>query len=281
MPTVETNGIDTYYEEYGDGPPIVFLHGANSDHQLWAEQARPLADEYTVVVYDLRGHGRTGGSDHDAYTVDLYAADLAALVESLELDRPAICGLSLGGMIGYTFAADYPDHLSTLITLGASTPRTFSVSERIQRVYLLRVALPFMGNERVVRGLLWVLERIYGEDATADLDEIERVRDAHHCTVPDQPASEQSKLGPGILEYLRSSLDRRSISVPTLVLYGEHEPFVPAHAEYLATHLPSCRAEEIPDASHNSHVDNPAYVTDAIREFLDAHYRDPEAKATG
>ena len=71
MSTVQTNGIRTYYEEYGEGPPIVFLHGATSDHRLWAEQATPLADDYRIITYDMRGHGRTGGSECASYTMEL------------------------------------------------------------------------------------------------------------------------------------------------------------------------------------------------------------------
>lgn len=67
MATVTTNGIETYYEEYGEGKPLVVLHGGNSDHILWAELLQPLTDEYRVLVYDLRGHGQSDGSEHDAY----------------------------------------------------------------------------------------------------------------------------------------------------------------------------------------------------------------------
>lgn len=53
MPRVRTNGIEADYEEYGAGPPIVFLHGGTMDLRLWAEQARPLADEYRIIVYEF------------------------------------------------------------------------------------------------------------------------------------------------------------------------------------------------------------------------------------
>jgi pimeloyl-ACP methyl ester carboxylesterase len=62
MPTITTNGIETYCERHGWGPPIVFVHAAVLDHSTWGPQIDRLAREYETIVYDLRGHGRTGGS---------------------------------------------------------------------------------------------------------------------------------------------------------------------------------------------------------------------------
>lgn len=64
-----------------------------------------MSDEYTTVVYDVRGRGRTGGSAPDAYSVHLFAEDLAALVAALDLDRPVVCGLSMGGCVAQASAA--------------------------------------------------------------------------------------------------------------------------------------------------------------------------------
>lgn len=61
---------ETYYERYGEGPAIVFLHGAGSDHRIRAARARLLDDEFTVVVPDLRGHGYTGATERETYTID-------------------------------------------------------------------------------------------------------------------------------------------------------------------------------------------------------------------
>lgn len=72
MPTVRSNDIETYYEQRGDGPPIVFVHGAIVDHSQWEPQLEGLSDEYTTIGYDVRGHGRTGGSVDDPYSIDLF-----------------------------------------------------------------------------------------------------------------------------------------------------------------------------------------------------------------
>lgn len=64
------------------------LHGATADHQAWGEQLQPLSEEYRVIPSDLRGHGKTGATDRRTYTVDMYAEDLAAFIEVLDLDDP-------------------------------------------------------------------------------------------------------------------------------------------------------------------------------------------------
>lgn len=267
MPTVETNDVETYYEEYGDGPSVVFAHGATADHQYWAEQARPLADDYRIIVYDIRGHGQTGGSDRSDYSIELFADDLHEFIAALDLERPAICGLSLGGLIAQTYAVRYDD-LAAAVLIGAMTPEIFSRTEWLQRQVVMRAMGPIMGNERLVNAYFWLSERVYGDDSIGDLDEAERVREQHSDEDPKMDAAERRKVFGSAVDFASTSLDFSAISVPTLVMYGEHEPIAADHAEYLAREVPDAEVREIPDASHNSHLDNPEFINDAIRAFL-------------
>lgn len=266
MPWVETNGIETYYHDYGTGQPLIVLHGATADHQAWAEQLQPLTDEFRVLLYDLRGHGKTGGSDREHYTVDTYADDLTAFIDALDLDQPVVLGHSWGGMIGYTFAADHPDQLTALITVGSMTPHSFSKKEWVYKSVITRVLTPAMANERLRNGVQWGLTKIFGEEATVDADELQQLRDAHDCDVPDLQATERGKIPRAVQEYW-SIESWHPPETPLLMLYGEHEPFLAAHGEYLETELSDCHSRQIPDASHNSQVDNPEFIRTQIREF--------------
>lgn len=279
MPRAETNGITTYYEEYGAGQPIVVLHGGNSDHQLWAEQLRPLADSYRVIVYDLRGHGQSDSSDHEAYSISLYADDLAHLINELGLTDPTVCGLSVGGMVGYKFAANYPAELSALVTLGAPSPRLFSLKERVIRIELMRIAAPIMGNERVMRALTWTIERMNRNASTVAVDDVKRIRERHSCDSPGISAADRKKMLSGAIEYMGSSVDWEAVDVPVLKLYGENEPFIAEHAEFVEAHLDDCRVREVPGASHNSHVDNPEFIIREIARFLASVATDSELQA--
>jgi len=279
MPVVEANGTSTYYEEYGEGKPLVFVHGANSDHQIGAEQLRPLSDEYRLIVYDLRGHGQTEAPTQESYPIDLYAEDLTALIDALELENPVVCGLSLGGMIGYRFAARYPDELSALVTVGAPTPRTFSLRERLYRVEFTKLITPLMGNRRVIEGITWAFEQLSSETESVDLDDIERIRESHPCENTETDPSERARMMRGVQAYIGSSVDWYRVDVPVLALYGENEPFAERHAEHVDSVLDRCRVAEIPDASHNSHVDNPEFIVERIRRFHAEHARPASAES--
>ncbi|SEO77808.1 Pimeloyl-ACP methyl ester carboxylesterase [Halogranum amylolyticum] len=268
MPTVQTNGIETYYEERGEGRPVVFVHAALVDHAMWDEQVAALEDDYRTVVYDVRGHGRTGGSPLAEYSTTLYAADLRALVEALELDRPVLCGLSLGGLIAQTYAATYPDEIAGLVLADTFTPPILTRGEWFLRRVVLNALIPpvrLLGLERVEKANVWLTERFFG-GAGGDYEKVEALRAAGPTVTTD----EFVKIVRSMTRFHDVTVDLTAISVPTLVVYGEKElPFVTQHAARLAAHLARVDVVEIPGAGHASNLDDPETFTGALRAFLD------------
>jgi pimeloyl-ACP methyl ester carboxylesterase len=266
MPTVQTNDIETYYERRGNGPPVVFIHGAIVDYTQWEPQLDALSDEYTTIAYDVRGHGRTGGSDRETYSIDLFADDLAALVDALELDRPVICGLSLGGCIAQVYADRYPDRLSGLVLADTFGPKPLSPGERVQR-RLLRATIPLVrlfGYERVERMMVGLQEQ-FSKGVSGEYENIEAIRE----TGPTMATTEFAKVIRALARFHETPVGYRSISVPTLVLYGEHDAeFIRQHAPVLADNIRGAEVREVPGAGHASNLDNPEFVTDALRLFL-------------
>jgi 3-oxoadipate enol-lactonase len=272
MPTVEADGVETYYEQFGDGPPIVFLHGGGSDHRIWAERAQALADEHTVVVPDLRGHGYTGGTDQPEYTIDTYVEDVHALLDELDLDGPVLCGLSLGGMVAQRYAATYPETIAGLVTLGATTPERLS-----RKMWFNQNVVPRMfdalgsivGPERSERAMNWVFERVYGEETVGDIEAAERIKAEHDLGVPEMSAVEGEKQLDAVDGFRSLSIAYGEVTAPALLMYGEREFDVMAdHAERMADMIPDAEAREVPEAGHNAHVDSPEFVVDALREFV-------------
>ncbi|SDM73953.1 Pimeloyl-ACP methyl ester carboxylesterase [Halogranum gelatinilyticum] len=267
MPFVQTGDSRTYYEQRGDGPPVVFVHAAILDHSLWDAQAEALADEYTTVVYDLRGHGRTGGSTREQYAVELLADDLHALVTGLGLDRPVVCGLSLGGLVAQSYAARYPDDLSGLVLADTFTPPILSRGEWfLRRVVLNALVYPvrLVGYERVEKANVWLTERVF-RGSGGDYEQIEQLR----ATGPKMTTDEFAKVIHSMTRFHEERVDLAAIAVPTLVLYGEHElPFVRHHAAELAARLRDVAVDVIPDAGHASNLDAPDEFTDTVRRFL-------------
>ncbi|WP_049987613.1 alpha/beta fold hydrolase [Halobellus rufus] len=267
MPTVRTNGIETYYERRGEGPPIVFVHGAVVDHGQWLPQAEALSDAYTIVVYDLRGHGRTGGSPIERYTFDLFVEDLDALLDALDLSDPVLCGLSLGGCIAQAYATSYPDRLSGLVLADTFTSGDWRWPERLQWA-LLGATIPFarlFGYQRIERAMVWAQERVRGDEASGDYEAIRELR----ATGPTMSTEEFAKVIRALRAVPEMRVDFTALSVPTLILYGEHEMgFVRRHAADLAAQIDDASVLEVPGGAHASNLDKPAFVTAALRRFL-------------
>src|SRR2546426_10643843 len=89
VPHTYTNGVVTFYEDAGDGPVVVLIHGYGADLRLWDAQVEPLREAgFRVIRFDVRGHGRSMIAP-DGYTFENYAADLRDLLDRLNIERPA------------------------------------------------------------------------------------------------------------------------------------------------------------------------------------------------
>jgi len=132
MPHTYTNGIVTFYEDSGEGPPVVLVHGYGADLRLWDAQAPALADAgFRVIRHDVRGHGRSLISP-DGYTYENYSADLRDLLDRLNVERPVteslnieaahVVGLSMGGGIALQFALDHPQRVLSLTLVDSALP---------------------------------------------------------------------------------------------------------------------------------------------------------------
>ncbi|MFB6129364.1 MAG: alpha/beta fold hydrolase [Salinigranum sp.] len=268
MTTVRTNGVETYYERHGEGPPVVFVHASILDHSMWDRQVAALSDDYTTVAYDVRGHGRTGGSAEPRYGTDLYAEDLRALLAALDLERPALCGLSLGGTIAMRYAATYPDRVAGLVIADTFGPEIVTCGEWFLRRIALNALIPpvrLVGYERVEKANVWLTERLFS-GAGGDYEQIERLRERG----PGMATDEFVKVIRSMTRLHEESIDLSAIAAPTLVLYGENDlPFVERHAATFAARLPDVEVGEVPGAGHASNLDDPECFTEAVREFLE------------
>jgi pimeloyl-ACP methyl ester carboxylesterase len=108
-----------HYVQWGSqGSPIIFIHGLTANAFCFQAFADELASNHCVLAYDLRGRGDSDKPEN-GYSIPIHAADLAELINELELNRPVIAGHSLGALIGLYFAAHYPEKLSKLVLIDA------------------------------------------------------------------------------------------------------------------------------------------------------------------
>ncbi|MBD3405462.1 MAG: alpha/beta fold hydrolase [Candidatus Lokiarchaeota archaeon] len=261
MPFAQTGNIQTYYEVNGQGPPLVFIHGAGASHDMWSPQVDYFSDRFTVITYDIRGHQQTEGSD-EKYTCELYADDLYALIQQLETPNPVLCGLSLGGMIAQEYAIKYPEQLRGLILADTAVSSALTLSDKITKA---------LYPARLVK---WTVNRMskerYAEWSFKFYEMNEEVRE---YLIQQQLLIEKEELVKLIdAIYSFTLLPLETIEVPTLILLGENEKkAVFTHAERMLELLPYARKVVIPDAGHVSNLENVEFFNREVEQFLQVH----------
>src|SRR3981189_3467955 len=114
------NGITIYYAMYGQGSPVIFLHGGLANTDYWGGQVPAVAAHHTVILMDSRGHGRST-RDARPYGYDLMADDIVALMDSLKIGRADIVGWSDGGILGIDLAMRHKDKVGKVFAFAANT----------------------------------------------------------------------------------------------------------------------------------------------------------------
>lgn len=269
MPYVKTNDIITYYEIYGKGYPLVFIHGAWSDHGIWKPQIEYFSRSYEVIVYDLRGRGKTGKSETKKYSLELFADDLEALLEALSIEKPIICGRSLGGLIAQTYAIKY-SNLKALILANTSpiTPLSFSdkIRTRLEKPMILACIgiAHLIGVKKFVNLAFKIIKMVHEEKR---ISVKENVLKHFQETLVNLSEDEFFKLFN--ISLTSTSLDVSEIKVPTLIVIGEFEPKTALkQAEKMRRVLRNSLITTISNAGHFSNIDNPKEFNDAIENFL-------------
>lgn len=115
---IEVNDIDIYYEVYGEGKPIILLHGNSETHEIFDRLIERLKNNYKVYAIDSRCHGKSEKIEEISY--DLMAVDMIEFIKKLKIDKPIVYGFSDGGIIGLLVAIKQPKLLSKLIISGAN-----------------------------------------------------------------------------------------------------------------------------------------------------------------
>jgi 3-oxoadipate enol-lactonase len=112
MPSEQINGIDLYYESHGEGPALVFLHGAGGNHISWWQQVPAFREQYRCITIDHRGFGSS--LDPEQEGAARFVDDLEALLDRLEVERAALVAQSMGGRTALGFAVAHPERVPAL-----------------------------------------------------------------------------------------------------------------------------------------------------------------------
>jgi len=257
---IRANGIKINYEIHGkEGAPWLTLsHSLACSVRMWDPQIAALKDSYRVLAYDTRGHGATE-APKGAYTLDLLADDLYFLLKELKISSTHYCGLSMGGMIGQTFALKYPGVLKTL-TLADTTSR---YPAEAAPVWADRVkTAEAKGMEPLAQPTLerWFTEP-FRKANPAVVDGIRKL-------IVSTPVAGYAGCCHA-LPKINATARLKEIKCPILVIVGADDPGTPVSmAQEIHDNAPGSKLVILPSAAHLANLEQPEGFTRALRGFL-------------
>jgi len=259
----KANGIELYYEIHGkEGAPwLVLSHSLACSVRMWDPQIAAFRDRCRILNFDTRGHGASGAPP-GPYSLEMLAADLKALLETLDVVNPHFCGLSMGGMIGQAFALKYPGVFRTL-TLADTTSR---YPAEAMPVWEERIrTAETKGLEPLAEP---TLQRWFTDNFRRNKpDEINRIRKLILAT----PVAGYVGCSHAIPK-INLTARLKEIRCPILVIVGENDAGTPpAMAREIHDHAPGSKLVVLPDAAHLSNLEQPEAFNRALGEFIGRH----------
>lgn len=267
VPKAHVNGIDMWYQQQGNGPPLFQIHGAGLGHGNFAAIVPLLRDNFTIVDFDLRGYGETDAPAQD-YSIELWADDVAALMDSLDIESSYVHGTSMGGMIALALAARHPGKVRGLVVSGcmARYDRAAVLNKSVWRRLVKECG---MCDELVNLIAIQCLTREF-LDSESGLGLLNEMRESL-----GNVSAETFIASSNVVENADLTSSLKQISAPTLVLVGEFDILTPldsgpsgAGARRMAKEIPTSELVIVADAGHYILAENAADCATRINEFL-------------
>ena len=252
------NGTELYYEDAGDGAPVVLIHGLCLNCRMWEPQLDSLTERFRVIRYDVRGFGKSAVPDKPFRHAD----DLRALLDYLDVPAAHVVGLSMGGRITLQHALLYPEGTRSLVLVdsaidGFDWDESWSVSLD---------AIEACGRRDGAKAAnrMWLNHELF-----------DQAREHPECgaTLAEIAESDSGwiwlheSLAQGIEPPARMRL--AEIHIPTLVIVGERDlSDFHAIADILSAGIPGATKVEMPGVGHMSNMEDPATFNELLLEFL-------------
>lgn len=240
---VDINGISVYYETYGDGSPVLVLHGGSAFIETMHNQITALADDHFVVAPDSRAHGRTSDADGVPLSYAQMADDMIALMDHMGFEKADIVGWSDGGNIGIDMAIRYPTRVGKLVTYGSNFHTNGLVPD----------------------------EEGAGINSSPDDPSWEVVRSFYQSVAPNPdhwPVFHGKLMTMWDTQPTFTTGDLGTISSPVLVMAGEFDSIKETHTREMAASIPNGTLVIVEGEDHFAPLMAPEKVTPRIVEFL-------------
>jgi len=260
MSMIRVRDIDLYYEETGQGRPVLLIHGLGMSTRDWEMQTAFFSKDYRVITFDLRGHGRSE-KPAGPYSIASFGSDTAALIRSLEAAPAHVVGISLGGVIAFQLAVSAPELVKTMVIVNSGPEFIVATArqrfEMFRRLFLIRI----MGMRSVAD---FLSKRLFPQKGQ------ERLRRA--------VAARWAQNDPQA--YLNSfrALDGWSVSEslgdirsPTLVISADQDYTPVSYKKLYVSKMPDAELAVVADSRHATPLDQPDRFNRILADFLSKH----------
>lgn len=256
--------IQMRWRESGRGEAVLFIHGFPFHGGQWDEQIDLLPERWRLLAPDLRGFGQTeAGVGDGPLEMDLLADDLAAFLDSLNIERAVVCGLSMGGYVALALWRWHPTRVRALVLCNTRAGADTEAGREGRRELAEQVERE--GSAAAVTALL---PGLLSERTQAERPELSaRVR----ALIEANPAQTIVAALHGMAARPDSTDLLPTIDVPTLLIAGSEDGLTPvADLDFLAQAIPDARLHQIEGVGHLSNIENPSAFNLALVHFLEA-----------
>jgi len=264
MPFIRANSIDTYYEEAGNGNPLILLHNDGMNLDVWRRLRPHLLQAHRLIAYDRRGHGKSETPPREApYTVEVLTEDLRALLDGLEIGQVDLFGCSGGANTALGFALAYPERVERLILaeppiLGLRQDHAIDTAG-LSGDMIARIPQ----DQGVEPGLEYWFRCVLPPAKVSAL-----LRSRYRPLLLSRPAW----IIEGIIraaEAFNPTARLKDFRQPVLLIVGEKShPHFSSVADVLETHLPRAKRLTLPGADHATLLEPFDMLLSAVRGFL-------------
>lgn len=273
---IEVNGVSLWHRISGDGEPVVQIHGAGFGHFNFDPATPELAKQFRVIDFDMRGYGQSDRPEQH-YDMEVWADDVAGLLDALGIDQANVHGTSMGGMIAIVFAGKYPER-TTSVVINCAAAKLGATGRLIFKnwIDIARLDPDGPGSRILAELIAWqALSKAFLEtpDGVAAIDAIQQIlRDSNSTEVFAAACQAMCDMD------IRNWLPR--IASPALVLGGDEDIMTPWHqgpggAGQEAIYLGIANAEKhvIRGSNHSTIFDNTVEHNRVVIDFFTRHGR--------
>lgn len=225
---IEIDGMPVHYRVEGDGAPLVLIHGTAASLHTWDTWTDELKSDFKVVRFDLPAFGLTGPSPDGQYGLDFYADFVDKVLINLNIDTCFMAGNSLGGAVSWYYATQHPDKVKKLVLVDASghprkngQPIIFQLAQQPVFASLFKYFTPKFIIENN-------LKAVYHDDSKITSDLVNR-----YFQMALREGNRQAFIDRANTKFTAKNDLIKTIKVPTLILWGEHDSWVPLSDAYL------------------------------------------------